>query len=696
MLNNNYFKILLLLCIVSLNNKFEVHAQIAQEIKWLRVGSLHSWYSSFGSEIEVGRIAEQLDGLRWNAQFPFGNHQAAKGIWIGTTNYEDRFLKTTVPHKVISVGTRQADAVTEIIPTEFSMKGKFSAPVVVVDGDIATENKLRDIVDAVDENLAADRIITNSLDSYIGLSYTRKLMAFSHQDHDNYFIYDYTFKNTGIIDAEGNSDPKTLTDVNIFFQYRYGFGEEARLCACGWAPNQNIAWGRNALNHQIGQDPTAPNFEMRAQYTWYGRHSLADYASLGCPYYATDGRMDARQFLGVVTLHADKSSADKSDDLNQPSTTIAIGSDTEQGGSSQFNTGSMTEKYLTMTSGHDQPTQAEKVGNDFADLYGSDGGGYSQGQGFGPYTLAPGDSINIVIAEGVSGISRIKANEVGLNWVKGLRGEITTFEMPDGSITSDPDEYKDAWVLSGEDSLLNTFRRAISNYSSGYKIPSPPPPPNLFEVQSGGDKISLSWASNAESWPNFKGYRVYRAIAKPDTFYTMIYETDPSNVLNSYNDTDARRGFDYYYYVTSFDDGSTNNGISLESSKFYTMTNKGAFLRKPAEKALSSIRVVPNPYHIESKRLQFGIDAGDRIAFLGLPAECKIKIYTERGDLIETIIHDDGTGDELWDSRTISEQILVSGLYVAYFEVTKDIYDEEDKLVLRKGESIFRKFIVIR
>ena len=111
---------------------------------------------------------------------------------------------------------------------------------------------------------------------------------------------------------------------------------------------------------------------------------------------------------------------------------------------------------------------------------------------------------------------------------------------------------------------------------------------------------------------------------------------------------------------------------------------------------MSEIRVVPNPYHIEAKTLQFGVDAGDRIAFLGLPAECKIKIFTERGDLIETIIHDDGTGDELWDSRTLSEQILVSGLYIAYFEVSKDIYDENEKLVLRKGESIFRKFIVVR
>ena len=143
-MNKRFFKLLLIFVALGPASFNDIHGQI-QEVKWLRVGSLHSWFSSFGAEIEIGRVPDQLDGLRWDAQFPFGNLQAAKGIWIGTTNYDDLFLKTTVPHKVISVGTRIADAVTEIIPTEFKMKGRFNAPLVLVDGDIATENKLNDI-----------------------------------------------------------------------------------------------------------------------------------------------------------------------------------------------------------------------------------------------------------------------------------------------------------------------------------------------------------------------------------------------------------------------------------------------------------------------------------------------------------------------------------------------------------------------
>ena len=96
---------------------------------------------------------------------------------------------------------------------------------------------------------------------------------------------------------------------------------------------------------------------------------------------------------------------------------------------------------------------------------------------------------------------------------------------------------------------------------------------------------------------------------------------------------------------------------------------------------LDSIRVVPNPFHIGARTLQF--DSADRIAFFGLPPVCTIKIYTERGDLINTIQHSDGSGDELWDSVTSSRQIVVSGLYIAYIEKPN-------------GESAVRKFVIIR
>ncbi len=660
-----------------------VWAQPSQEVRWLRVGDLHSWYSSLGSELEIGRTgneSEQTDGLRWPAQYVWQDNVAGKAMWIGTTDFFDRKLNVTVPHKVVAVGTRGSDPVGEIMPVSFKMIGRFYAPRVIVDGEAATENRLNDLVDEVDESLLPDRKIVSVLHTAIGLTVTRTLMAFSQQNHNNYFIYDYVLKNTGIIDRQGTRDPKTLTGVVLFFEYRYALGKESFFR--GFAPSNNVDWGRNTVNQVVGTNPNAPGFEFRAQYSWYGRHSQSPVDDLGAPNYVLDGRLTSARYVGTVTLHADRSSREHNDDATQPRTTYYLGSDTGPQSNNQFDPGLMTRKYEAMTRGHAPVSHADQIGEGFANLFGNDAGGFAQGQGYGPYELAPGDSVHIVLAEAVDGLSRGQCIAIGRKWFDNAG----PFTLPNGTVTNDRDQFKNAWVKSGIDSLYRTFRHAQQNFDKRYAIPQPPPPPAIFEVKSGGDRISLSWDDNAVTWPGFNGYKIYRATGKPDTSYTEIFSCDRANAVHAFDDTTARRGFDYYYYIVSKDDGSKNDihpGVPLLSSKFYTMTNVPAYLRRPAAAELSDIRVVPNPYNIRARTLQFGNEAPDRIAFFGLPPRCTIKIYTERGDLIETLDHNDGSGDELWDSLTSSRQIIVSGLYIAVFE-TPD------------GRSTFRKFIVIR
>jgi hypothetical protein len=99
---------------------------------------------------------------------------------------------------------------------------------------------------------------------------------------------------------------------------------------------------------------------------------------------------------------------------------------------------------------------------------------------------------------------------------------------------------------------------------------------------------------------------------------------------------------------------------------------------------LELVRVVPNPYDKRSRLFQFGEDSQyDRLAFYGLPAECKLMIFTERGDMIWEKDHTTGTGDELWDSKTSSGQIIASGIYLLYVQTPK-------------GQSVIRKFVIIR
>ncbi|HEX9658641.1 MAG TPA: hypothetical protein VGA18_00010 [Rhodothermales bacterium] len=661
------------------------HASVfgqGREIRWLRVNSLHSWFQNRGAEVELGRTGratEQQDGLRWPAQFTFQDCLVGKAMWIGTTNFADPVAGQTFPFKVVAAGPREnnLDAIGEIMPYEFKMVGRFQAPAVIVDGDRASANDLNDVVDEVDPTLLPDRMIVNSLHTSLGLSVTRRIMAFAQQNHDNYFIYEYVFRNTGIINSSGATNPQTLTDVVIHFSNRYGTGNEA--FQRGWAASNNVNWGRNTINETVGQDTDDPGFEFRAQYSWYGPHSQSPVDDWGAPDSQT-GRLAGVHYMGLVTLHADTSPSNPADDPSQPFTTQFIGSDSGPVASNQFSAELMTRKYEVMSIGHPSQTHAEQVGSGFADRFGTDAGGYMQGHGYGPYAIAPGDSIRIVVAEAVAGLAREKTEEVGRNWFGNAGG----LGLPDGTTTNDADLYKRTWVQTGQDSLFQAFRRAMVNFESGYQISMAPPPPNVFEINSGGDRISLAWSGNAESWPNFAGYRIYRAVAKPDTFYTRIFETTQRGV-NSFDDVTAQRGFDYYYYIETVDDGSTNTvapGTPLASSKFYTMTNRPAFLRRPAGEALSDIRIVPNPFDVRARDLQFP-GAPDRIAFFGLPPQCTIRIFTERGDLVHTIEHTDGSGDELWNSLTSSGQVIVSGLYIVHF-LTPD------------GQSEHKKFIVIR
>ena len=84
-------------------------APAQQEVKWMAAGSLQNWYSSMGCEIEVGRSssADQQDGLQWPGWYPYQDAQAAKSLWIGTTNYTDA-SNVAWPYKVVHVGPRSA------------------------------------------------------------------------------------------------------------------------------------------------------------------------------------------------------------------------------------------------------------------------------------------------------------------------------------------------------------------------------------------------------------------------------------------------------------------------------------------------------------------------------------------------------------------------------------------------------------
>jgi hypothetical protein len=677
-----------------------------QAIRWISVGTLWNWFSNAGAEVEYGRRGrtccqetDQADQLYWEAEYSYPDRCCSKSMWLGTTNFDDPKEGEFYPYKVIPAGPRFANNIVNYMPITMDpynqggdhfgiySVGRFIHPTVLVDDVPATNLDDFDLIDYVDPQLPADRMVVNKLNSNMGVTVTRKIYAFSHQDHENYFIYEYTFKNTGIYDPKAAPHQKTLTGFIPLFHYRYAPGHDGAMKGWGIAATR---WGQSTVNQVVFDDPTTPEADVtRATYAWYHPHSssaLGLEGDWGQPNPDVPSPLGAPCFCGTVVLHADVSAEDKSDDPDQPFSAPWIDSDANiLSRTDSYNSDTMTEQYLHMSSGIPNPTHADLIGmNRFGDEENLNIGGTSTSLGFGPYTLAPGDSVQVVLAEAVAGLKRKMALEVGYNWFDNG----SSFTMPDGSPTGDRNEYKKAWVWTAEDSLFAAFRHAKEMWEAGLyeQLQEPPRPPDQFIVTSSSDRITLEWEMSPEAVdnsPNLAGFRISRAVGRPDTLYDVVHTCD-ANGLNAWTWDDATpvRGKDYYYYIQSYSD---NNGALSFSNKFWTMTNTAANLKKPAKATLDSIRVVPNPWDIRSRRLQFGTEFGleDRIAFYGLPKICTIKIFTERGDLVKVIEHTNLTGDDYWHQETESRQIVVSGLYIAYFETPS-------------GESTFRKFIIIR
>ena len=127
--------------------------------------------------------------------------------------------------------------------------------------------------------------------------------------------------------------------------------------------------------------------------------------------------------------------------------------------------------------------------------------------------------------------------------------------------------YKNSWVFTGADSIIQTFKRAKYNFDlmeSDQALPETPRPPSIFNVTSGGDRIIIDWTNEAESSPGFDGYNLYRLKFKPDTTLFaynvnqgLLNPIDESIATlwrldagqNEFQDVTAERGFDYFYFL---------------------------------------------------------------------------------------------------------------------------------------------------
>jgi hypothetical protein len=705
-----------MVCYFSLT--ISISAQISEtQTRYIRVGSLQSKFTAIGAERAWNNV--YYEGLTWPSDYLFQDNAVIERTFIGCQNFTDskgqhwdnycNYLST-------------AFAGVTIFPMELKETAKFANPTVYVDGVNVSAPYMED-VDSIDENQIADRIVINVVNTAMGITITRRVLAFSQQYHDNYFIIEYTFKNTGYV---GSDNIKVLNAPVKGF--RFGLLNRYSVCREGadkmgydqeygkhsWATRRGENYPQHASEvSSLTESNTLPEW-LRAAFEWTGQRAENTYDNIGSPDVITgSGRLCSPQFAGVVTLHADKTAVDKSDDVNQPAVLGWHAGDTvpSLGDMSPSTAPQQADLYNFLSGipykGLGSPTERmDEVymskQSDPWKVHG-DGGGTGLWISYGPWDINPGDSVVVVMAVGVNGLNRQTCWQIGRRWMQAYKNPSDSgpFTLPDGTTTTDENVYKDSWVYTGKDSIMKTFSRAVRNYESGYSIPEPPQPPPLFDVKSGGDRIILSWDhSPSEGNPGFGGYKIFRAVGTPDTVFQEIASLPAGT--NSFDDITPLRGFSYYYYICAFSDGSNNSSGGpnptgeLLSSRFYTKTNIAAYLRRQAGQSISDIRIVPNPYNIRSAELNYPGEP-DKIMFLNIPGHCTINIYTENGNLINTIYHEDGSGDERWNSNTSSGQVVVSGIYIVHFEVTEDYRDPQTgEIKYHKGDTKVEKCIIIR
>ncbi len=712
---------------------------------WVTVGSLWTPFDAWGAERGHDANLSRYVGLQWPAWYNKTDNFVIDRQFMACRNFTDMNGDVQEYKSAKFHTTSSPDQLTPMVLEQW---GKYPNTQITVDGITQYVNDY--IGTNIDPEQIPDREVTNIIHTGLGIKMTRKVLAFSQQYNDNYFIYEYTFENTGNID--GDEQIELNETIHDFY-----FGMASRYCTCREARTvtnlRQAGWGAHQWVHHT---PMQNNPDLPYFYTWLGQAKTVDitmsYDNVGIPFLPTEGSYDeARirgpQFAGMAVLHADAAYDDRSDDKNNKLRLgWYVGDSVPPEGADMHAWNFLNNNYENL--GTFDVAQDEYAEHKIADrlapysiIKDRASAGTNSYLSFGPYEIPMGESIRVVICEGVSGIDRKKAIEVGQNWYKAYLGASPILELPSAPEYHDVDPldteapmmdiYKDSWVYTGKDSIIKTFYKAKENFESNYGIPQAPPPPLSFNLMPQPDMIKIEWADNAETDPRFEGYRIYRAMLEADSFYHCIFDCSVSegNVVNYYDDIELLRGINYYYYVVSYV-VDPDVGI-LESGRVYTQTTIPASLKKPprdltddgalmsdiaemynaglisdeerSNAVLGIIRIVPNPYNIKNRKMTFGkgVDK-DKLMFYNLPENCKISIFTERGDLVDVLDHVTQEGmsplaDKAWYSSTESRQVIKSGVYIAHIQVTKNIIEPNSGLLLlKKGESIIKKFIIIR
>lgn len=682
----------------------------------------------------------------YNCQGPSlqdGSGQTGSGFIMAATNWEDP-LGNVIPKAAI-LWSPDSDyewsqpMVT--VPMTNYVRWEMPLNYTIQSTDTQAENKQVEPWGEADASKmigTCDQVVEVTTQNPMGVEVHRKIFAWSQQYHDDYMVCDVTLT---------NNSGKTLTGFYLNIRendmyIRKAAGSEPSVSDIA-NDSRRYTW-----QHYYG---AREGDSLRVFYMYHGDNPDLAGDQMGMPIHNQDGRLYQHEMHFYAILHASKApytnEAEDEDDWLQPTVTdvysrplvglTEVYAKTNADRPKLYDFIAGYQATLNPMEGAFEGTFHQKPNDEFgspdwsSELSGLGSASTFHGRfcSFGPYAeFKDGEKLHFVYVSGFAGLSIEKAKEIGEKWLAGtleeppnLPNERTGY-LPENFAFPTDDENnnrKNRWLSTGVDSVMASVSRAKWNYEHDWQVPMAPEPPHML-IFGTGEGVEIHWAApEAEDMLNFWGYRIMRRVGYQDTVFYEEVDRFDMNALDDLADTvrigsmiydgykflddSVLAGASYYYYVQSgievdeddFDAYPTTRGKILWSGRVWSTSRLDVNPKRPIGSTLSDIRIVPNPYYISNSYLSsdYGINPDDPrlIMFFNLPKTCKIKIFTESGDLIKTIKHtyteisslEVSSGWEEWNMVTDNQQAISSGIYIAVFETPAK-------------EVAYQKFIVVR
>ena len=534
-----------------------------------------------------------------------------------------------------------------------------------------------------------------------GITATAKNYAWSFPGYNHFYIKEFIFENTGDTTGDGIADipggghqlnDTYFTVVGTFTISESGYDYRAlysHLRMNNFTLDDHVAF-TEASNYAGPPEGRG----LKLLYQWDGDYPLLDRDTEGQPYVSAiafaevnqvhqwpDGMFQSFPYVGVAPLAVGTS------DLPFNSRDAAEGFARPKEDRQPY---SVRAWQIHSSTTYDEPTSAR---HSDAEMYQmltergwmdnpSETSGWTNTQTYGPYDLAPGDKVKIVVAY-VGGAGSQFAGPGGtemdfLEWMLG------------------PGLGNKASLRRGADAIVANTKAAIKLYRDyEYDLPKPPPDIAITVVPNPLGNFDITWAAAADDAINpdytgaeakdVAGYRVFRAtrgnlgpwrmiadikVKDPDHYdpnarwlrQDQVFAQNPVEFDESgmyrFSDGTAQAGFGYVYSVRAYSHPHANwkgqgpvpslmGGHSGESQT-HGQGRISPVVPSTAEtdRLERRVRVVPNPFRQDDIHNY----PGDlKIRFVNLPQKCNIYITTVSGELVDIIYKDDpNTGEYHW------------------------------------------------